>query len=199
MKYRLHAVLALSLTLAVVSAARAAEDKPLETPYYPLKLGSVWHYKVGQARVTMTVAKYEEFQKQLCARVETTAGDKVTAVEHVAVKEDGVYRYGYATTTIDPPVKFFQFPPDKVQTWDIKSAIGTESLTGTIKSGMVEQVTVAAGTYKDVYTSTGDCDASGTKITFTDYFARDVGMIKQVIKAAGQEVVIELEKFEPGK
>jgi hypothetical protein len=31
------------------------------------------------------------------------------------------------------------------------------------------------------------------------YFAKDVGMIKQTISIAGQQVVIELEKFEAGK
>jgi hypothetical protein len=40
-------------------------------------------------------------------------------------------------------------------------------------------------------------DANGQKIGFTYYFARDVGMIKQTIKIQTQEVVIELEKFEP--
>ena len=55
---------------------------------------------------------------------------------------------------------------------------------------------VPAGTYKDVYMTTGECDANGVKMSFTYYFAKDVGMIKQVTKLPGQVVTLELEKFE---
>src|SRR5438067_555865 len=100
MKYRISIPLALSLMFAI---ARAADDKLAESPYYPLKVGNTWHYKAGEAKIVFKVAKYEEFEKQLCARLETSVGDKVVAVEHVAVKDDGVYRHAYSNTKVDPP------------------------------------------------------------------------------------------------
>jgi hypothetical protein len=200
MKYLSSALVALPLALALATPARAADDKPMETPYYPLKVGNTWYYKIGDTKFTMKVAKYEEIEKQLCARVEMSVGDKVQAVEHVAVKDDGVYRFAFENKNAVPPVKFLKLPVKKDETWEVKSTIGAEKLAGTFKSGILDEVKVAAGAYKDVYTSASDnLDANGTKINFTYYFAKDVGMIKQTIKIAGQEVVIELEKFDAAK
>lgn len=197
MKHSSYALLA--LTFVVVSVARAADDKPMETPYYPLKIGTAWNYKAGDIKVTAKVVKCEEIDNQLCARIESSAGGKVLAVEHVAVKEDGVYRYAYGNKKVEPPLLFLKLPPVKGQAWNVKSNTGTEKVSGTFTSGMIDEVAVPAGTFKDVYTCTGDCDANGVKVTFTYFFAKDVGMIKQTIKLAAQEITLELEKFEPGK
>jgi hypothetical protein len=152
----------------------------------------------------LKVVKFEDIdiegKKQTCARIEMARGDKVEAVEHVAVKEDGVYRYMFEGKPANPPVRFLKLPPKKDETWEVNSKIGAEKLSGTFKSGEVDEVKVPAGTYKNVITSGSDnLDANGQKISFTYYFAKDVGMIKQTIKIQTQEVVIELEKFEPGK
>jgi hypothetical protein len=97
---------------------------------------------------------------------------------------------------------FLKLPPKKDETWEVEAKIGAEKLKGTFKSGEVsEDVKVPAGIYKkeNVVTSGSDnLDANGQKISFTYFFAKDVGMIKQTIKIMTQEVVIELEKYEPG-
>jgi hypothetical protein len=191
----------LVLVLAIGTTASAADDKPLQSPYYPLAVGNTWNYKVGEVKFVMKVAKYEEINKQLCARVEMSVNDKVQAVEHVFVKpEDGVYRAAFENKQADPPVKFLKLPPKAGETWEVKSKIGAESLSGTFKSGEVAELMVGGTKYSNVYTSESDnLDANGTKIAFKYYFAKDVGMIKQTIKIAGQEVNIELEKFEAAK
>jgi hypothetical protein len=196
--------MALPLALVVGPAARA-QEKMAETPYYPLKVGTTWQYKIGETHFTLKVAKLEEVEaegkKQMCARVEmATADGKVQAVEHVAVKDNGVFRYMFEGKKAEPPVMFLKLPPNKGDTWEVESKISTEKLKGTFKTGEVDEVKVPAGTYKSVITSGSDnLDANGQKITFTYFFAKDVGMIKQTIKILTQEVVIELEKFEPGK
>jgi hypothetical protein len=205
MKYLSCVLLALPLALVVGPAAHA---QMAETPYYPLKIGTKWTYKIGETHFTLTVTKHEEVEseggkKQLCARIEMAGNDgKVQAVEHVAVKEDGVYRYMFENKKAEPPVKFLKLPPMKGDTWDVTAKIGAEKLSGTFKIGEVaDDVKVPAGTYKkeNVVTSGSDnLDANGQKISFTYYFAKDVGMIKQTIKIMTQEVIIELEKYEPG-
>jgi hypothetical protein len=189
----------LVLVLAIGTTA-SADDKPLLSPYYPLAVGNTWNYKVGEVKFTMKVAKYEEINKQLCARVEMSVNDKVQAVEHVFVKDDGVYRAAFENKQADPPVKFLKLPPKAGETWEVKSKIGAESLSGTFRSGEVAELMVGGTKYTGVYTSESDnLDANGTKIAFKYYFAKDIGMIKQTIKIAGQEVNIELEKFEAAK
>jgi hypothetical protein len=200
MRYLSRAVLALPLVLALGTAARAA-DEPQSSPYpyYPLKVGNTWYYKIGETKFEMKVTKFEKVDDQNCARIEMSVSGKVQAVEHVAVKDDGVYRYKFEDKKAEPPVCFLKLPLKKDETWQVTSKIGSESLSGTFKTGTVDEVKVPAGTYKDVWTSSSDnLDANGTKISFTYFFAKDVGMIKQTISIAGQQVVIELEKFVPG-
>lgn len=55
---------------------------------------------------------------------------------------------------------------------------------------------VPAGKYANVITSgSEDLDANGQKVGFTYYFAKGVGMVKQVIDLGGQKVTTEPEKF----
>lgn len=192
----------------IAASARAVDERPAETPsyplnvtaWYPLKIGNTWTYKAGAITMTTRVVKYEEFEKQLCARLESSMGDKVVAIEHVAVKKDGVYRCGFSGKKAEPPLLFLKLPVEKDQTWTVNTTADGDKIVGTLKSGMIEEeVKVPAGTYKGVYTTTGECDAKGVKVSFTYYFAKDVGMIKQISKVPGQEVTLELEKFEPGK
>jgi hypothetical protein len=76
--------------------------------------------------------------------------------------------------------------------------VAGEALKGTYKLGEEKEVAMPAGRYADVLISgSEDLDANGQKIGFTYCFAKDVGMVKQVIDLGGQKVTIELEKFEP--
>jgi hypothetical protein len=210
MRTRASVLCVLAVALGVPAVATpAADDKPADpatTPYYPLKIGNTWTYKVGDTKVAVTVAKFEKFDDQNCARIESSsAGGKPTLVEHVAVKADGLYRYAVADKKVDPPVKIMALPPKKDETWKIDAAIGAESLKGSFKTGEADEVKVPAGTYKDVVTVTGEdietiSGVEKRKLSITYYFAKDVGIIKQRIKLGdGPETVFELEKFEPGK
>jgi hypothetical protein len=177
-----------------------ADDKPLESPYYPLKVGNTWTYKLNDTHFTMKVAKFEDIDKQSCARLEMLSGDNVKAVEHIAVTSEGVKRFQFDGKKADPPVLFLKTQPKAGETWEVNSKIGTEKLTGTFKIGEEAKVAVGGKTYENVITSSSDnLDANGLKISFTYYFAKDVGMIKQVITVNGVKVEIELEKFEAAK
>ncbi len=201
MKSRLFTAVVL---LAATAAVRGADDKTPETPYYPLKVGNVWTYKIGDTKLTVKVPKFEDVDKQSCARVEMSVGAKVVSFEHVAVKADGVYRYATDDNKAEPPLCFLKLPVKQGDEWKVASTVGAMGkVTGTFKTGEVaEDLKVAAGTYKkeDVITVTcNDLDAGGMKVKLTYYFAKGVGMVKQTIAIAGQEIVIELEKYEPAK
>jgi len=44
-----------------------------------------------------------------------------------------------------------------------------------------------------------DLEVGASKVTSTYYFAEGVGMVKQIAELGGPPIVLELEKFEPGK
>jgi hypothetical protein len=192
-------------------AAPEAKDKaaegPKQTPYYPLGLGAMWYYKIGENRYTLKVAKYEKIGDLTCARVEMTVGEdsKVASVEHIGVTAEGVVRAAFDDKSAVPPVLFLKLPPKKGEKWKVDSVVGKtdkvpgEKVSGEFVAGEEAKVAVPAGTYDCVTVSAQDFDANGMKLNFVYYFAKDYGMIKQVIEVAGQKVVIELEKYEAGK
>jgi hypothetical protein len=192
--------LALPLLLVLGSSART-DDKAPQTPYFPLKVGDTWDYHMGDTKFTLKVAKFEEVDKQNCARLEMTVGGKVHSYDLIAVKADGVFRYVTDGNKAEPPVCFLKLPSKKDETWKVESSVaGQGKLTGTFKSGEVEEVKVGDKKYEKVVTvSSDDMVAGGQKISVTYYFAKDVGMVKQTLSVNGQQVVIELDKFEAGK
>ena len=87
-------------------------------------------------------------------------------------------------------------------TWctnDISDYVYKEKLKGTFKIDKEEKVKVPAGDFDAFPVSSDDLDANGMKVAFKTYFAKNTGMVKQVIKIGAQEVVIELEKYEDAK
>lgn len=169
-----------------------------ESPYYPLQVGTAWHYKLGDQKFTMKVTKHEPVGKVLCARVELIVDNKVTAFEHIGVTETGIYRYSYEGKNTEPPVLILKLPPKPGDTWEVSAKVGGETLKGMLKEGE-EDVKVPAGSYKAVTVAADDFDANGTKMAFKYYFAKDVGMVKQDLDVNGQKAVIELEKFDAPK
>jgi hypothetical protein len=202
MKCLAYLALVLPLALALGGVGRTADDKAAETPYFPLKVGDSWTYKMGDTRFTRKVAKVEDVDGQPCALIETTIGNRVASSERIAVKADGVYRY----TTDDnkdhkfePPLCFLKLPVKTGETWKVESSVaGTgKKVTGTFTTGEVAELKVGDKKYEKVVTvSSNDYDAGGTKTKVTYYFAKDVGVVKQTVSVEGQEVVMELE---PGK
>src|SRR5437016_3484337 len=95
----MKALLRLSLALpflfvALVPAIPAADDKKdekmEESEYYPLKIGNVWQYKLGDAKFKLKASKSEEFNSKPSVRVEMLGeGDKVTSFENISVAKDG--------------------------------------------------------------------------------------------------------------
>jgi hypothetical protein len=187
----------LALILLAGSIARTADDKA-STTYFPIQVGATWQYKVGENRFVLKIAKIEKVGKVDAARVEMMVAGKTTSFEHVGVTADAVLRYTFEGKTIDPPLPFLKLPPKAGQTWKVESKVDGQAMKGTLKAG-TEEVKVPAGTYKAVTVSGQDMEVNGVKLNMTCYYAEKVGMVKQVLEMGKHKVVIELEKYEPGK
>ena len=188
----------LALTLALTTSVLAA-DEPKDSAYYPLRDGTTWTYKAGDSKFTVKVTKHETVQTSNCARVETIQDGKSIASEDVFVKDGSVYRLRSDDKLIDPPVLVLKQPAKAGDVWNIDSKTEAKtSLKGTFKYGE-EQITLT-GEKDPVPAVTVHCDdleANGARYSFTTYYVKDKGMVKQVIEAGGLKINIELDKYEP--
>jgi hypothetical protein len=192
--------LALVLAVSCVAVGRGGDDKKAASSWYPLAVGNTWTYRIGEGRFQIKVTKTEKVGQTECARLELIVNNKPTSHEHIAVVGDQLQRFSFEGKKADPPITFLKLPPQKGQKWNVETKIDGQLLKGTLETGVDKLVKVHAGEYKDVVTVTGrDLDVNNVKMSVTWYFAEKVGMIRQVVELAGQKIVIELEKFEPGK
>jgi hypothetical protein len=187
----MHALrIAFPLLLALLSSNLLAQDQaPKEDKYYPLKKGSTWEYVTAGKSFRIELVDFE------------MVGDTV-ASEHVAVKDDGVYRYKYNNIEISPPLKFLALPAAPDKTWQVDSKADTPTgeklnLKGTFTT-KAEAVKVPAGDYQTISSSSSSFEVMGQKLEMNYFFAPDVGMVKQIVKLGNSTVVVELQKYTPG-
>lgn len=180
-----------------------AQNKLAETEYYPLRVGTTWHYKSGDGKIIVRVVKHEKVGDVLCARLETTRDGKVVGTEHLAVTDEGVYRHDLTqpdangkmvTHTPKPPIRVLKLPPKKGDNWKVD----TDLAHGRFNIDESE-VKVPAGTYQTIRVRSEDLEINGLKPTFTWHYAKNIGMVKQVMQEGNVTVEIVLEKFEAGK
>ena len=188
-----------TLLILAIGFAPAAEDAPVTTPYFPLAVGSKWFYKCGENHFRLEVVKFEKVGDTNCARVELFVNDKSQAAENIAVTKEAVVRFTFDGKKAEPAIPFLQLPVAPGKSWKLESKVDGQLLKGTFTSGEEDNVKVPAGTYKTATVTGADLEANGVKLNLRYYFAKDVGMVKQVIDIAGQKIVIELEKYEAGK
>lgn len=203
------ALIGLLLFAATVSAqdakgksakAKTAKAKTAGTSdYFPAAAGNKWEYKTTEGKVTTTIIKEEEIGGVMCWRLEADTADGKKTTEYVHVAPDGVYRYQASGQNIVPPLLFLKLPPKPGATWEVDSKVLNKSLKGTFTLSEGE-VTVPAGKYEDVLiVKSTNFKVDGQDLPHTYYFAKGVGIVKQVVTFAGQDIVLELEKFTPAK
>jgi hypothetical protein len=181
--------------------AGAADDalEPMQD-YYPLQVGNTWTYQVPAApgtKIVAKVTKYEQVGSVWCARLETELNGNVTAYEHIAVRNDGIYRYSFNGIQVDRPVKILPLPARAAEQWTVKAKAGNETITGEMKT-TEETVQVGGAKYKALVAG-GKVEASGQTIQIANYFVRGIGVAKIKMEIAGQTVEVNLEKFERAK
>jgi hypothetical protein len=143
------------------------------------------------------VAKHEKVGDVLCAKIETSVNDAAIASEHIRVTKDGIYRHTINGVNIEPPVLLMKLPPKKDDTWEVKSKLGKQMMTGKMVT-QEEKVEVPAGKY-EAFVGAATLESMGQKVEVANYFVKDVGIAKIRMAAGGQTVELELKKFEAGK
>lgn len=198
--------------------------KVLETPYFPLNVGTKWLYKAGDQKVVIRVDDLDFKERRVdgkkngldekivekvpCYRLEVIGGTtqdletrrKDSAAiraltEHVAVLEDGIYRFSGAGKDFNPPLRFFKLPLNDGESWTCDSTTDGTTLKGGFKAKR-DRVSVPAGSY-DTMAVTGAIQIGPKKMDVQYWFAPNVGIVKQYVKIGDYEVTLELEKFEP--
>jgi hypothetical protein len=196
--------LLLLLLLAVVPASLAvAQDKIIEdklaTPFFPLAVGTTWHYKSGEKKVALRVDRHEKLGDVLCAVLKASERDGRAVTEtYVAVHKDGIYQHKGDGVAIVPPMLIFALPPKDGHCWKFDSKLGDMSMEGTTKTEESE-VEVPAGKFK-AWKVTTESDWGDAVLIATQFFVKDMGIVKVSVSLPGRPVeTFELEKFEQGK
>jgi hypothetical protein len=203
--------LILGAMIGFAAAAAVAAQPPAATPpaapaaagtdLYPIKAGSKWTYKVGDATtVEMKVEKAEAGEFTLGTYVNA----KQVASETVKVEKDGVVRSKINGQTITPPVKFLSLPAAKGTKWKIDSKItinGTEhSIKGEFEcKDLKEKIKVKDKEYETVLVEGPEFETAGTKSSVKYWFAPGKGVVKLSYSIAGNEAILELAEYAEGK
>jgi hypothetical protein len=186
------------MLLVALADAPAADDKVKESPFYPMKIGTKWHYQIAMNKFVMQVKKHEKIGDATYAVLEASADGKALNTEYFGVRSDGIYRFSMQGKKLDKPYCILKLPPKKGATWKAEFKISGELHKGTFVSGE-EEVTVPAGKFQAVTAfSQGFLQPDKKKITYKYWFAEKVGLVKQTTDIGDNITMIgmELEKFE---
>jgi len=187
------AVLAFGAPLVADDANKTKAETKTDN-YYPTAIGTTWHYKIGEKKAT---AKVADVSKEGVAKIETTVDGNKVAEEEIAHAPEGIVRVSYAGEKSKTPVVIWKAGAKKGDKWEVKTELNGTPIEGTFTAG-ADKVKVPAGEFECV-TATGDFKLLGKEAKFVYWFAKDKGIVKLQMTVEGQDIMLELEKFEPGK
>ena len=184
--------------LGAIASSCTARAEELIHPLYPLRVGSVWTYKMSGANelIQVKVTKKERVYDEECYRLETISGGTLTAAEHVVVRNDGVYRTALNGNRFDTPVKMLDAM--KAAKWTANTKIDSAQVTGDFVM-KEEEVSVPAGAFKGAtLVESKNAKAKGQAMAIKFWYAKDVGIVKFELNSGDQKAILELVKYEPG-
>lgn len=203
---------------------KGPEEKPLKKVILEdletvtqLKVGAKWHYRVGDAkdgakvmvhcdrmeRMPYKNAKGEELVKEVDVFVlRSTSGDN-ELTEAIGIVKDVVYRFKAAGKEILPPLPILAATRDG---WAVEATSEKTPIKGTFTL-TTEKVSLSVEKGGKTFPITHAYKVSGKdlligpqRLAVEYWFAPEFGLVKQRTKLeTGKEIVLELEKFEPGK
>jgi hypothetical protein len=186
------------LAILTIGVTLPAQDAPTTHPYYPLKVGSEWSYKVQGGPIKVKVAGTEKAGMFTGYKLETSAGNKVSATETVAVTPEGVKRFNVNGLNPDQPILFLPTNPEETKSWDVDTKVAGQTIKGKFTAAK-EKVTVPAGTYDAIHVKGADMQIGATSTTVEYWFAKDVGIVKLKFTLGTQDATLELESYTAGK
>jgi hypothetical protein len=209
MKSLLRPLVGLCLFAFLAGTAHAQEKKsftpgdkqsPGDADYFPLKVGTKWVYKTNEGKVTIQVEKHELIGKFMCAHLVGTTADGKKHSEYDRIGSDGVLRVQAGGQTLSQPLKILQLPVKAKDKWTVAPNVLGKQLKGTFTTSIVDSLTVLSNKYTGVVmVKSDDFTVDGQNVPHTYYFARGIGIVKQVVTFANQEIIVELESFTPAE
>jgi hypothetical protein len=185
----------------LISAPAEKDDAP---DFYPLKVGTKWHYRVtageqGPVQIINQIAKIEKIDDQSLARLECNRDGKVTATEHLASTSKGIFRHRTNGIESSPPICLLRYPVKKDDSWNSETTVGEEKgkVTCTVLDDKAE-IEVPAGKYTAVCVKV-EIKTKDNELSTTYWFVAGVGMVKQTVELGKTSVKLELEKVEKPK
>ncbi len=186
------------ITIGICSVT-SAQEAP-EHPYFPLKIGTKWFYTTSGQMFTIEVVKQENVDEVPCLRLEARVQQNLVATEHLKVDTSGVWRYQINGQKPDKPFPVLMVPisakPEELnRRWTTNLKIGAESLKGEFRSKRTS-FKLGEKEYEDVLQVQAELDVDGQAMKFTFWYARGVGMVRQIVESDGFNMKIELQKME---
>jgi hypothetical protein len=174
--------------------------------FFKFKVGSTWTYKLiegpFEGKSITTVTKLDGDR----VHVESTdvlEGKDRRAERYIWQVDKGVLQWlrEVEEGKFEPMFNLYKVGSKKGDTWPGAPEGGRVRLTAT--HGGTEDVTVAAGTYKDAVvvklTGKSDDPTQKTDISVTFWFASNVGVVKGVVDFGDDKNTLELAEFKEGK
>jgi hypothetical protein len=193
------------LAMTSLEAQNDVPTKIVENPYYPFKVNTTWTYKIvsgdktrDEKKLVYKVIRHERVGNTMCAVIEGKLDGKVLSTEDIGINQDGICRFKVGDSALNPPFCLMKLPAGTTS-WKVEGKVKDETIKGTFQGGKEEATKVPLGTYPTLVSKADDLDINGVKAGVTYYFAKDVGMVKQIIKLPTGTMMLELEAFETGK
>jgi hypothetical protein len=172
--------------------------------YYPMKVGTKWHYEVdagtGQkVQLVSEIGGVEDMRGKSLARLEVAAnGKKLPTTEHLWSDKNGVYRVRMNAMEVEPPICLIKYPLKEGQRWGGETSAAGQRMKVDCSEGKPEDVQVPAGKYRAI-PCTITVTQGPVKLKNVFWFAEDVGIVKQRSEVGPQTVTLELTKYEAAK
>jgi RNA polymerase subunit RPABC4/transcription elongation factor Spt4 len=184
------------LTVWIVSLLFASIGAAAD--YFPLKEGNHWSYSMSNGiKMTMTVKEFADVGNVRCAAVETTVGMQSTR-EYLAADTQGLKAYMAQAQgqefRYDPPVLRIKLPFVEGQTWTSTMNQYGMPITTTFESLGTEKIQTPAGAFECIKVKSTLTTMPGQPpMVSVSYYAQNMGLVRQTIEMAGQEMVVTLE------
>lgn len=204
------------VALAVATAGaprRATGQAPRPSPpaklqgkagdYYPLKVGTRWHYQIqagNSQKIPMVyrIGGIERVDGKELARLDIMASGQGNSqyTEHLHSDGGGVFRDRMHNLQFAPPFCLIKYPVKPGERWTADIAVGGQKMKVEGTEGPAEDVQVPAGKYRAIPCTIVVSDAA-ERSTNIMWFAEGVGIVKQKTELGPRSIIMELTRFEP--
>jgi hypothetical protein len=195
--------ISLSVLLLLLAATVQAMNPPQDAKnpnMFPFAKGSQWHFEANANGTTFNIVQeVTEFSKN----GETTKAKLSANINGQDMNEEmssdakGIYRHSFNNINLDKPLTIFKYPIQN-QKWSETVSMAGMEFEAKMEMKSPVDLTVGAGSYKKVIPVEINMSVQGQEINATNYYAEDVGIVKQEMSIAGTKVTSELKKYVKG-